>query len=279
MVLESFISYLHAEKRPEEMVIFGFIIASVSILLALWVFPSYASFAMVTFTVMAVLPLMVNLMRFEKEKEEKAKKMAFLVHKNVVYFFLFLFVGFTLAFALWFLVLPINTANSLFFLQANTITEINAPTGAVIFAHNHIGDIFLNNLRVLALSILFSFIFGSGAIFILVWNASVLGVAMASTMKMAVAASGASSTAYFSAFSFTLVRYFIHGLPEITAYFIGGLAGAIISFTILDYKIGVKKIMKKLPKTMKDVCMLIGIAVGLLVISALVEVYIIPLIT
>lgn len=278
-MLESFISYLHAEKRPEEMIIYGFIIASVSILLALWVFPSYASFAMVTFTVMAVLPLMVQLMRFEKEKEEKAKKASLLVHKNVVCLFIFLFIGFTFAFALWFLLLPANTANSLFFLQANTITEINAPTGAVIFAHNQIGDIFINNLRVLALSILFSFIFGSGAIFILVWNASVLGVAMASAMKMAVASAGSSSMAYFSAFSFALIRYLIHGLPEITAYFIGGLAGAIISFTVLDYKLGVKKIMKKVPKTMKDVCLLMGIAIGLLVISAFLEVYLIPIIT
>ena len=276
MVLESFVSYIHAEKRPDEMVIFGFIIATISILLALWVFPSYASFAMVTFTVMASLPLMVHIMQFEKEKQEKAKSWKILTHKKAVLLFLCLFLGFTVAFALWFLLLPTGVANNLFFLQANTITEINSPSGAAVFINNGFFDIFFNNLRVLALSILFSFIFGSGAIFILAWNASVLGVAMGSAVKMA--AAGSSSTAsYFGAFSFALVRYLIHGIPEIAAYFLGGLAGGIIAFTVLDYKLGWKKLVEKLPDTLKDVVMILGIAIALLLISTTIEIFITPL--
>lgn len=276
MVLESIVNYIQAEKRPEEMVLFGFITATVALLLALWVFPSYASFAMVTFTVMGCLPLMTNLMKYEKEQQEKVKGwQRVLVHKKAVWLFLFLFLGFTVAFAFWFLLLPTNVAHSLFFLQANTITEINTPTGAAVFANNSLGDIFINNLRVLALCFLFSFIFGAGAIFILVWNATVLGVAMASAVKMAVAASGGSA-GYFAAFSFAMVRYLIHGIPEIMSYFLGGLAGGIIAFTVLDYPLGFKKLSQEFSGTAKDTLALLGIAVLLLVVSALIEVFLIP---
>jgi len=278
MVLDSLISPLHAEKRPDEMILFGFIFATIAILLSLWVFPSYASFAMVTFTVMAVLPLMVQIMRFEKEKQEKAKVWKVLTHTRVVRIFIFLFLGFLLAFTLWFLLLPVEVANNLFFLQINTITEINSATGSAIFSSSPFWIIFLNNLRILGLSMLFSFIFGSGAIFILTWNASVLGVAMANFIKIAVA-SGSSSAGYFAAFSFAAVRYLIHGLPEMVSFFIAGLAGAIISFTLLDYKIGMKKFLPRLKGSLNDAGLLMVVAFVLLMISAGIEVSITPLFT
>ena len=78
-------------------------------------------------------------------------------------------------------------------------------------------------------------------------------------------------------FSFSLIRFLLHGLPEITAYFLGGLAGGIISFTILDYKLGTKKLLKELPGSFKDVSMLIVAAIALVIISGLIEVLITPL--
>ena len=256
-------------------IIFGFIIATVSLLLSLWVFPSYASFAMVTFTVMAVLPLMVRIMKIEKEHAEK--KWSYAIHARAVEVFAFLFIGFLLAFTFWFLLLPVDVANNLFFLQINTITEINAPTGAAIFSTSHFWVILLNNLRIFALSVLFSFIFGSGAIFILVWNASVISVAMATAIKISAAAGGAGSASYFGAFAFSLIRFMIHGLPEMTGYFIGGLAGAILSFTLLDYKRGSKKFTKELKKISKDAAYLCLAGIIILAAAALIEVAITPL--
>ena len=278
MVVESIINYIHAEKRPEEMLPFGFIIASLAILLSLWVFPGYASFAMVTFTVMAVLPLMVHVVRSEKEKQDKIKEWwKIWIHRRALVFFLFLFLGFVLAYTFWFLLLPTDVANNLYFLQINTITEINTPTGAVIAAKAAFGDIFTNNLRILALCILFSFIFGSGAIFILVWNASVMGVAMATTVKIAIAASGSGSAVYFAAFSFALIRFLIHGIPEIMSYFIGGIAGGIISFAILDIKLGPKRFVQNLSGSLKNASILILVAALLLVAATTIEVFVTPL--
>lgn len=280
MVVESIVNYVNAEKRPDEMLLFGFIVATLAIFLAMWVFPSYASFAMVTFTVMAVLPLMVHIIQYEKEKQEKVRGLArFGVHRKAVVFFMFLFVGFLLAYTFWFLLLPTDVANNLFFLQINTITEINTPSGSAINTQGAFGNILSNNIRILALSILFSFIFGSGALFILTWNASVLGVAIATAVKIAVAASGGSSAAYFGAFSFALLRFLIHGIPEITAYFLGGLAGGVVSFALLDYKFGIKKLRTNLLSSFKDASVLTIAAIVILILATVIEVFVTPVLT
>ena len=68
MVLESVATASLAKRRPEEFIFYGFIVATVALLLSIWVFPAYASFALVTFTVMATLPLMIGVIKSEKEK-------------------------------------------------------------------------------------------------------------------------------------------------------------------------------------------------------------------
>lgn len=314
MVVESILK-LEVERKPEEMLIFGFIISSLAILLSLWVFPAYASFAMVTFSVMAVLPFIVKVMKFEKEKQQKTRGFKLRVHRDVIVFFIFLFLGMLLAFVLWFLLLPSGISNKLFFLQINTITDINSPTGNVVLnlenasgtgtsgmvvtgevpssmpsgavtresptgAVLSTGEAFkritMNNFRILALCILFSFIFGCGAIFILTWNASVLGVAMGNAIKLGVA-NGGGSAAYFGAISFSLIRYLLHGIPEITGYFFGGIAGAVISASILDYSRGMKKFSESMSSSLKDALYLIVGGVILILVSGLIEVFIAPL--
>ena len=153
----------------------------------------------------------------------------------------------------------------------------NTPSGAATVPTVSFSKIIFNNLRVLALSILFSFIFCSGAIFILAWNASVLSVGMTNTIKLAVAAQGGGSASYFSAVSFSLIKYLIHGIPEIGSYVIGGLAGGIISFMILDYKSGFKNFSQKFPNLTKDILMLLALALVLLVVAAVIEINIIAL--
>ena len=276
MVLDSIISYIRAEKRPAEMLPFGFIAGSIAIILAIWVFRSNASFAMVTFTVMAALPLMVHVMKFEKENLQK-KGWRIQLHGKAVKIFLFLFLGFILAYTFWFLLLPIGPANNLFSLQINAITNINVPTGAVISSQSPFFHILLNNLRVLGISLLFSFIFGSGALFILTWNASVIGVAIAMAIKVGIAAGGSNSASYFAAFSFGIIRFLTHGIPEVLSYFIAGLAGAIISFTLLDYRIGKRKSIKKATNSLRNSSLLLVLSIGLLIVATVIEILITPL--
>ena len=74
-------------------------------------------------------------------------------------------------------------------------------------------------------------------------------------------------------FSLSIMRYMIHGVFEIIAYFIGGLAGGIISIGIINHGANTKKFKN----VMFDALILMLIAIILLVVGALVEVFITPL--
>jgi len=69
-----------------------------------------------------------------------------------------------------------------------------------------------------------------------------------------------------------IARYMIHGIPEIAAYFIAALAGGIISVAIIRKDLRGERTWKIL----QDSLILIIIALIILVIGALIEVYITP---
>ena len=63
-----------------------------------------------------------------------------------------------------------------------------------------------------------------------------------------------------------------HGIPEIFAYFIGGLAGSIISVAVIREKFGTKNF----EKVVLDSSDLVLIAVLILILAAFIEVFITP---
>ena len=107
----------------------------------------------------------------------------------------------------------------------------------------------------------FSLIFGAGAIFILAWNASVISAAI-----------GIFSESSLSALPLGIGRYMIHGTPEIGAYFVGALAGGIISVAVIKHDIYSEKFWVIL----QDSLNLVIVSVVLLFIAALIEVFITP---
>lgn len=274
MVFERLISAEVAERRPWEMLPLAFLYASVGVLLALWIFPTNSSLSCVFFGVMALMPLMVQIVLYEKKKGEMHPEIH--THKQTLPFFTFMFLGLVLCYSFWGIVLPFFSSINLFQLQISVIQQINA--GAIGgYAFSAFTKILMNNLRVLTFSLLFSFIFGAGAIFILTWNASVIAVAIADTTRSIVSrgaeAVGATAVAnYFQAFGLALLRYMIHGVPEIGGYFVGGLAGGIISIGILQHKIN----SDKFKKTMMDAFNLTILAIFILFIASILEVWVSP---
>ena len=130
-------------------------------------------------------------------------------------------------------------------------------------------NIFLNNIRVLAFAIVFSLLYGAGAIFIITWNASLVGVAIANLAKSKVAqVAGATTVHYVGSYSIHLLKYMLHGIPEILGYFIGGLAGGILSVAIIKKEFGTDLFSKAL----KDFAILSIVSVTLLFVAALIEV-------
>ena len=209
-----------------------------------------------------------TLVNVENEKIKKSdEKMLIKEHGKVLFSFISLFLGFVTAFSLWYIILPDATVTTLFQIQTNTIASINSPTtGKFLGLSSTIGIIFLNNIKVLFFCLLFAFFYGFGAIFILTWNASVLATVIGAFIK--------ANAGNMILAPLVLLRYALHGIPEIAAYFMAGLAGGIISIALIRHDFGTDKFKHILTDSLD----LIILAIVTLVGAALIEVFISPLV-
>src|SRR3990167_8826423 len=113
-MLEMLINPRKAERRPWEMFFIGAFYASISVLLVNWVFSQDAvlvkssGILVVLFTVLFSLPFVYYTLRLEESKITKNRGSWQLLkdHRHALYAFLWLFIGFTVAFAFWYSVLP-----------------------------------------------------------------------------------------------------------------------------------------------------------------------------
>lgn len=281
MVLESLTNALTAEKHPAKVILYGFVYASVGLFLSLWVFKEQASLVMVFLTAMASIPLIYNTIKLEEKKDIAIEKEAALLreHAKALVVFMFLFLGFIIAFTLWYVVLPSDIVQNAFRIQTQTYLTINpGVSGNVANSMGNFTRILFNNLKVLIFCLLFAFLYGVGAIFILTWNASVIGLAMGNFIrtnmsKFAQSFNLLTAAGYLEITTKSVLRYWIHGTPEILAYFVGGLAGGIISIAVIRHDFGTEKF----EKIVLDSTELVIIALVLLVIAALLEVNVTPL--
>ena len=280
MVLESIITPLKAEKTPWRLFFIGFMYSTVGLFLSLWVFSEHASLVMVFFTVFACVPLLYNTMKVEEEKDLEIEDEPALLkeHSKAISFLILLFLGMIVAFSLWYTILPAQTANGLFKVQTQMIINLNQQVTGNVANLTLFSKIFLNNLKVLIFCILFSFLYGAGAIFILTWNASVIGVAIGNFIRTHISTYASqlglsNVSAYFYAASMGLMRYSLHGIPEILAYFIAGLAGGIISVAVIRHNYTTKSFERILVDSSD---LIIG-AIFILFVAAMIEVYITPI--
>jgi len=281
-MLESLINPKKAERKPWEMFFVGLIYASLSILLVRWFFSgneilsNYSGILIVTFCVMFSLPFMYFMIRREEREDEEIEgfRDVWRVHNDAIRAFMWLFLGFIIAFSFWYILLQ---DTSLFNAQIGTYCQINNPGNI----NGCIGEyipaqisgsasassplkflaIFENNLLVMIFTLIFSLVFGAGAIFILAWNASVISASIGIFTKYSLAE-----------IPLGLARYMIHGFPEIAAYFIAALAGGIFGVGIARH--GIKD--HRFLKVAQHVIMLILIAIVFLVVAGLMEVYLTP---
>ena len=273
-----------AERRPWEMFFVGAFYASLAVLLVDWVFSQDAvlvkssGILVVLFTVLFSLPFIYYTIRLEETKIEKGRGSWQLLkdHRHAIYTFLWLFVGFTVAFAFWYSLLPTTQS---FRAQIETYCMINRPgdfdqcvrdygikdtTQVTPFLTNkeRLFLIFTNNMYVLLFTLVFSLIFGAGVIFILAWNASVIGAAI-----------GIFTDYKIAALPLGLLRFFLHGIFEIGSYFIIALAGGMVSVAIIRHETGTEKFWEVL----QDSLNLIILSVVILFVAALIEVFVTPL--
>lgn len=277
MVLESLFNPFIVKKKPWEMFFAGFLYSVIGLSLSYLVFREVAGILMVFLIVIAALPLVYTTINNEEELDIKNYKETVLLkeHTKVIIFLVFLFLGITAALVLSYVLLPQDTTNSIFSLQEKAIVNVNNYVQGNVTKLDVFVRIFTNNLKVLFFCLLFSLLYGTGAVFILTWNASVIATAIGSLVKTELAKTASligfnSLSSYFGTATFSFFRYMTHGILEIIAYFIIGLAGGIISIAII------RKDMEN-DRVVTDALDLILISLGFLVVAGLIEVYITPL--
>ncbi len=273
-----------AERKSWELFFVGAFYASLSILLVNWIFSQdavlsrYSGILVVTFTVMLSIPFVYYTLRLEERKITSSIGTIALLkeHKKAIFAFIWLFMGFVIALSFWYMVL---SSTQSFRAQIETYCLINRPANFEACVNQYdIKDastpvgflsnterlflIFTNNIYVLIFTLIFSLIFGAGVIFVLAWNASVIAAAI-----------GIFTQSELSALPLALIRYMIHGIPEIASYFIVALAGGMVSIAVIRHETGTEKFWDVL----QDSLNLIIIAVIVLFVAALVEVFMTPL--
>ncbi len=276
MLLDALITPKMAERYPWIMIIIGMFYTFLAILISYFIQKDNASILMVFLTVVACMPFVLRMIRYEENKDEKTDNEVFLLkeHSKALAVFMFLFIGMSLAFSIAKLTLPAETSSIVFKSQTDAINKINGH-----FTNNSSAfqRIVINNLGVVFICTIFSFLYGLGAIYILTWNASVLGNAIGdfllSNIRNIANAGEIGILNYIHVFSCGyFFRYMIHGFLEILGFFTAGLAGGIICIAIVKHTFGTKRFAN----VVFDSADLLLISIVITIIAAFIEVWVTP---
>ncbi|NOX71469.1 MAG: stage II sporulation protein M [Candidatus Micrarchaeota archaeon] len=278
-MLESLLNFKEISKNPHIALIWAFIVTSVAIFISLQLHfkISLAGGEVIDLTglfavIFAVIPF-IYLITYTLKKEEKIEEDEIRSHfdeKNILerhfydmLFFLFLFVGATAAFALWSFLLPIDV----FRVQLETVESLQASVSGHIIHGAVSGNaavqnmaafytIMFNNLKVLVFAFIFSLLYGAGAIFIITWNASILGVYIGYLAE------------HIAHIPVIALGFLPHGIPEIIGYLFAGISGGILSAALIR-----RHSMSIIKRIFIDCLVLLAIGAFFIVLAAYVEAF------
>ncbi len=265
-MIESLLNIDEIERKPYLMFVWAAVLGSAAVLVSNTIGyqiqgalnMNLSGLFVVLFAVFPAAYIITLLINNEEAIEEDAisrhlKKSFWQMHEKYIMAMLFFFFGLSVTIAVWTMVLP----SSFFQVQMLKINQIQGKiTGDAATSMAAFNKIFSNNMQVMSFSFIFSFVFGAGAIFVIVWNAAILGVYIGQISK--------------SLWHIPLVSlgFLPHGIPEIAAYLLAGLAGGLISAAIIR-----GHHIKIVEKVGLDGLKLMVLAVFMVLIAAFVEVY------
>jgi uncharacterized membrane protein SpoIIM required for sporulation len=292
-MIESLFRPSNVEQKPWEAFLAGFVFTMAAGIIMLQIGTtnpcnSGLGLLMVGFITIAATPFFLNVFRIEEERDEKQTGNLFERHRPVITIFAFFFLAVVFASSLFYIAMPQQISNYVFGDQANDLANrgiIGAENPVPIFTGNATSTgyatspapdfmaIFMNNMRVNGLAFVFSFVFGAGAVFIICWNATILGVLVGKIAEVPaqygapVLVQGNAFANYFASLPFTLIRILPHGIFEFGGYFIAGIAGGILSVAIVR-----ENFFDNWQNIMKDSLIYLGISAVFILIGAAIEV-------
>ncbi len=250
MVLEAIIGEANVRKHPVLIFFVAFLVSVGGIIAAYQVFQSYSSVLATAFITIGLVPIIHNVFAREQYDEIMHRKSAatfFARHFNVIMLYVWIFVGVVFAFAVVYSLSPAELRTTLFSEQINAFCSISDSANCVGGVPNSIVAnfsasafdscknpntrevfscslyVFENNTRVLIFVLILSLLYGAGAIFIIVWNASILGIFFGELFLMG---------AHIVWIGFLQSMLIGHGPPELFGYIFAALAGTLLSAMI-----------------------------------------------
>jgi hypothetical protein len=281
MVLEQIFKPEWIEKKPRHAFLLGFIYSVVGAISAKLIFGANPGMMTVAFTSVLLVPSLNTLLAIE-ENQARAKdkywvlKQLWVDHYDIVEVYIFMFFGIFLTFATISFIFPEEGIIRFFEPMFEVIGITGGATTLIGWASN-IGaptvlSIFMNNFIVTVVCLLLSLIYGAGAIIFITWNAIVWGVVMGFFAKQALlSASGANPITVFVS---TILPFFPHMILESLPYFIAAIIGGIVSKAAVREEL----FSPRFNEIVKDGTVALGLGLIVLLVAAIVEVKIYPLI-
>ena len=247
MVFELLVRPHEAEAHPWKVFVLSSVLSIIAYVISIKLFPSSYSTASVLMAAMFLTPIVTGIFISEEKEEERGKSDIPKIINVMWMIFLGAMVSF---FAIYLLPLPAPAS------QAKEIARIS---GSALLP-GQIGEIISNNMTVLLITYLMSFLFGATAILIVIWNASIVGTWAGKIFERAVSQQGIGQA--IVAAGQGLLSISLHGSLEFTAYFLAAIGGGIISVSLLR---------KRLHKGLETSVMLFGVSVLLIVVAGIIE--------
>lgn len=319
MVLDYLVSPAKAKRDPASLLIASIVFVSFGVLVEMFI-PSLRG-SIIVFTMVPAIPLMWSLLLEEEKDEEKdfseAEKLwknAFgktgpitriiNSHEDMLRIIAFFFLGSVIAYSFWFTALPFmegakivptGTGQRLFADQLNEMQNIRGAvtelTGRLTFKEKHFFFLLAHNMQVLGIMFLFCIVYGIGSMYMLLWNASIIGVVIGTKMYAGIAGMGVpvatqimSNVPYANLLPFevlkavagvliglasgivSMVGLLPHGIFELGAYFVATIAGGLFSISLVK---GIDR--PEFKYILIDVMILTGISIIMIVIGAAIE--------
>lgn len=283
MVLESIFPTDSLLKNKFLLFIYTAIICLFSIGLSLIFFKQNTSILSIAFTTIAFM-YFLNKVYFTREKIVLSKEKKFFAKYGfLIKIYLKIFITVSVIFTLLFVFLPVSYKEIIFTEQLNTLNTVDNIKDTINISGNLylsnpqglFGYIFLNNLGVILAILLFSFLFGVGALFIIIYQASVFGTIVGAEIISLIPIYANFSSGKLIAFlhgSFLGLGLLPHGIFEFFAYFLAAISGGIISAILHGHYINIRSNLKKI---LIDLTIILFASIACIFIGALIETYLI----
>ncbi|MBI4451056.1 stage II sporulation protein M [Candidatus Woesearchaeota archaeon] len=266
MVLEQIYTPDFLRSKPLAGFLLGIAYSVIAISFALFLFPDDPALVAVALVAILSFPSLAGLSRDDEERERKEHVLSFrhIVQDNKAFLFVYvsMFFGVLLTFSFFSIAFSQLAAGAAFKQQLafrfGGHAVFNIPTFQAIF---------MNNLSVMLLAFLISLVAGNGAMFLLAWNASVWGAIFGMVAKTAALNIAGSS---WTVFGLVMLSVFPHTLLEALAYILAAIAGTVLSDAIVVERFSSDELRSVVEYNLA----LLGIALAVLIVAAVVETYV-----